>query len=68
MVIKERKTADELDTILRKSPMLMEIMTNGCNSQLTGTWMDWFTEEYIRKVCVRTTLNPRGGDKSHHRS
>ena len=54
MVIKERKTADEMDLIIRNSPTLMNIMTNGSDSQLAGSWMDWFTEEYIRKVCDRT--------------
>ena len=49
MVIKERKTADALDKMIRSDPTLTRIMMNG-DSQLAECWVDWFTEENFRKV------------------
>ena len=47
MVIKERKTAEALDKVMRKSPIFMTIM-NG--SDLSGYWIDWFNEDSFKKV------------------
>ena len=49
MVIKERKTADALDKMIRSDPTLTRIMMNG-DSQFAECWVDWFTEENFRKV------------------
>ena len=49
MVIKERKTADSVDAILRSSPIFMKLL-NKEEPQATGCWIDWFTEENFRKV------------------
>ena len=51
MVIKERKTADRLDKMLRKNPILMKIMIDDSDTLLSGCWIDWFTEENFKKVC-----------------
>ena len=50
MVIKERKTADALDKMIRSDPLMLRIMMSDSDSKLTGSWIDWFTEENFRKV------------------
>ena len=44
MVIKERKTADSVDAILRSRPIFMKLL-NKEEPQATVCWIDWFTEE-----------------------
>ena len=53
MVIKERKTANALDKMLRDSPILMKIMMDESDSAPSGCWVDWFTEENFKKVCLQ---------------
>ena len=50
MVIKERKTADALDKMIRSDPLMLRIMMSDSDSTFTGSWIDWFTEENFRKV------------------
>ena len=50
MAIKKGDSPEALDQILRANPIWMKIMMKDNNYQLTGYWIDWFTEENFKKV------------------
>ena len=45
MVIKEPGEAHAVDKIIRKSQLLMKIMTSDYDTALSGSWVDWFKRE-----------------------
>ena len=49
MVIREGE-AHAVDNIIRKSQLLMKIMTSDSDTALTGSWVDWFKKENFKIV------------------
>ena len=49
-MIKNGKTAKNIDKILREQTFWLEIMENGTNSAAVGNWNDWFIQENYEKV------------------
>ena len=52
MVIKGEGEAHAVDKILRKSQLLMKIMTSDNDTDLSGFWVDWFKKENFKIVSL----------------
>ena len=50
MVIRGEGEAHALDKTLRKSDVLMDIMTSDNDTALSGSWVDWFKKENFKIV------------------
>ena len=59
MTIKEPGNAHVVDKILRKSQLLMKIMTPDLSDDntLSGSWVDWFTKENFKIVCLINSID-----------
>ena len=50
MVIKGGGEAHAIDKTVRKSQLLMKIMTSDNDTTLSGSWVDWFKKENVKIV------------------